>query len=189
MFVAFVVAWAEFTAGAEVIDWSEIPDLLEIRMETGAKGDFYKSCEFNDEADSNEQIVSYLNSEDWESAAASAEVRLQACPVDITMHMYAAIALAQLRRVSEAQQHTDWYRGLIVSVLDSGDGKTPENAFVTISVDEEYAVLRALGLRVTSQSLAGDRDRFVVTDEAGDEHVIYFYPELHWKRMSKMFGD
>ena len=67
------------------------------------------------------------------------------------------------------------YSGLIGSVLKTGDGKTQESAFVTISVDEEYAILYALGLQRRSQSLVGNRDRFLVTNDSGDEHVIFFF--------------
>ncbi len=188
--IAPLCAWADDSAEKEPIDWSETPDFLELRMDIGSSDDYLASCEFYEETDTNEQIISHMEEEDWESATAALESRLQACPVDITLHMYAAFVLEELDRVEESQHHIQWFEGLMDSILESGDGRTSETAFVTISVSEGYAVMRAFGLQPKSQALTGDlRDQFVATDEAGEEHVIYFYPELHWERLSKMFGD
>jgi len=187
-----LVAMAAFgphsVAGQEKIDWSRLPDFSALRQEIGESTDFYSRCESNEQPESNKQIVAHLNSENWEAAARSAEARLQACPVDIEMHFYASIALEELNRVGEAQHHIDWRNGLIDSVLASGDGRMPETAFVTISVNEEYAILRAFGLTPKSQALVGNRDQFVVTDRSGEESEIFFYPELHWKRMEALFS-
>jgi len=175
--------------GEDAIDWSQMPDFGALRLQVGGRTDFYRICESSDEPDSNRQIVEYLEVEDWEAAARSARARLQNCPVDIETHSYAGYALERLDRVPEAQQHIDWYNGLLDSVLDSGDGRTADTAFVTISVREEYAVIRAFRLTPKSQSLVGNRDLFVVTDETGEELEIYFFPELHWKRMEEMFSQ
>ena len=188
LFSVVAILWPYWAAGQEVVDWSQLPDFIALRQEMGESADFYSTCESNEQPESNKQIIAHLKSEDWEAAARSAEVRLQACPVDIEMHAYASAALEKLDRGPEAQQHIDWYNGLIDSVLESGDGKTPETAFVTISVMEEYAILRAFRLKRKSQSLVGTRDLFVVTDSSDEESEIYFYPELHWKRMEAMFS-
>lgn len=187
--VAIALLTVTIAQAGETIDWSEAADFGQLRQTFGARDDFGGHCEFNDEPASTEQIVEHLKNNNWEAAATAAEGRLQACPVDIRMHMYAGIALDELQRAEAAQHHFTWYEGLTDSILATGDGHTAETAFVTISVDEEYVVLSAFRLTPKSQELVGDRDRFVVTDEAGDEHEIYFYPELHWRRFEKIFSD
>ncbi len=80
-----------------------------------------------------------------------------------------------------------WYRGLVESVLASGDGKSPQTAFTVISVGEEYAILRALNLRVESQALIeGHIDALTVEGEHG-ESTIYFNPAAHFRRLERAF--
>jgi hypothetical protein len=73
--------------------------------------------------------------------------------------------------------------------LRSGDGRSADSAYVTISIAEEYEVLSAFGLSAKSQSVVNGCDLFVVEDEDGEEHAIYFFPELHWKRLSELFPE
>jgi hypothetical protein len=69
-------------------------------------------------------------------------------------------------------------RGLINSILASGDGTTAETAMVVISVDEEYSVLRTLGFKRLRQALVeigGHKfDRFAVTDETGRDGTMFY---------------
>ncbi len=69
-------------------------------------------------------------------------------------------------------------RGLIDSILKSGDGKTPETAYEVITIAEEYAVLAELNLRRQRQALVRREDHSydVLTpkNEAGEEVTLYF---------------
>ena len=44
-------------------------------------------------------------------------------------------------------------KGLVKSILDSGDGKTQKTAYVVINTSEEYALTEWLGIHVNHQSL------------------------------------
>jgi hypothetical protein len=183
------VCASQLAAGEELTDWSELPNFDELRIERGARDDFEEKCGFDGSADSENPTLSFLKNEDWESAAKSAEKRLQLCPVDIRFHLYMGTALKNLERESQADIHFAWYEGLIESILKSGDGRTVESAFVTISIDEEYRILSVYGLRMTGQAVIDGCDRLEVTDEEGNSHAIFFYPELHWARLAKMFPE
>ena len=70
-------------------------------------------------------------------------------------------------------------RGLIDSILKSGDGKSEESAFVVIQVAEEYSMLRVLGLRPSIQALIHAQghsyDRFQTkSNDTGQEVVVFF---------------
>ena len=45
--------------------------------------------------------------------------------------------------------------GLVKSVLGSGDGKSPETAFVVIGIDEEYSVMAAWHISAHSRARGG----------------------------------
>jgi len=71
--------------------------------------------------------------------------------------------------------------------LATGDGKTPQTAYVTISIPEERAILNFLRLTMVSQALVNDhyRDRFETVSQEGIKQVIYFFPEAHYARLAK----
>ena len=176
--------------GNDTRDWSMLPNFDEIRIERGGRDDFIELCGVGGRVDSDDPTMTYFANEDWEAMAASAAARLESCPVDIQFHLAMAFAMQKLGRDSEAKVHEAWYEGLIDSILASGDGRSSDSAFVTISIAEEYEVLSAFGFAPKSQSLTEDqRDRFVVTDKEGNEHVIYFFPKFHWYRLAKIFGN
>jgi len=49
---------------------------------------------------------------------------------------------------AKADLHKPIYLGLINSILAKGDGNSPETAYTVITIEEEYAVMRALGFAV-----------------------------------------
>jgi hypothetical protein len=52
---------------------------------------------------------------------------------------------------AKADLHKAIYVGLINSILAKGDGNSPETAYSVITIEEEYAVMRALGFTVWGQ--------------------------------------
>lgn len=70
-------------------------------------------------------------------------------------------------------------RGIMDVIVKSGNGKKPETAFHTISLDEEYAILRGvLGYEIgknNSRTIDGRiYDLFVVSNASNDTTVMYF---------------
>src|SRR5262245_24672571 len=156
-------------------------DFTRLRTEYGDRNDFFDVCE----RDRPLKRLSELADQDlWEEVAAVSGQWLRQCPVDIDAHLINATALKELGRVAESQHHVRWFRGLVDSILASGDGRTPQTAFVVISVLEEYSLLRALRLRPTSQSLApGFIDALSVVSEKGSAGTVYFNPAAHFRRL------
>jgi len=76
--------------------------------------------------------------------------------------------------------------GLVQSILDSGDGKTPESAYQVINISEEYMVLLYLGLKRTGQALVQKDgktfDRLEVQDAQGAISEIHFDVSLFFRR-------
>lgn len=118
---------------------------------------------------------------------------LASCPVVERVHMWAYGDAKQLGDSTRMEMHKRWYQGLIKSVLKTGDGKTPETAWKTISVAEEYAVLQYFGLARGAQALVMHPvvvDKLTAKPTAGGDPVdLYFNPELHFARLARELGE
>lgn len=87
-----------------------------------------------------------LNSKDFAEAVKNADAVLDGDFVDLDAQFVDYIAYKELNDTDLAALHEFIFRGLLQSITDSGDGKTPETALQVIEVHEEYVVLRTLGL-------------------------------------------
>ena len=94
-----------------------------------------------------------------------------------------------LREVRALEHMLD--KGLVESVLTSGDGRSPETAWVVISVPEEYAILRALRARQVSQTLLEDQrvDAVEVETRNGERVTVYFSPRAHFQRLRRQLDQ
>src|SRR5436190_5202584 len=90
---------------------------------------------------------------DCESAIKQGEAILEKNYVYIDAHMVLGTCHRRLGQAAQAEHHSATARGLIQAIAASGDGKTPETAFVVISVGEEYVLLMTRGLKKTQQAL------------------------------------
>lgn len=86
-------------------------------------------------------------------AAKQAESALEKNYVDVNAHMVAFVAHRELKNEEKAKLHRTWADGLLESIKAGGDGKSAETAWHVISTSEEYALMRAMNLRPTGQSL------------------------------------
>lgn len=167
-------------------DWTETPDYGQLRQTMGWAEDFYDKCETDRPT---REMVEDMNSEKWEAAAFIGARWLSQCPVDMRVHYYTGIALSESGRESEAEHHFRWFQGLMESVIESGDGRSPETAFETISIGEGYDLLYFSGLRRVRQALVREPvlvDLITATNEDGEEFSIYLNPAAHFYRLSKM---
>jgi hypothetical protein len=73
--------------------------------------------------------------------------------VHMEAHKIAAFCLKNVGNEEEARREYAMFLGLFSSVLKSGDGKSPETAFVVIAVDEGYSVLETASLTPVKQAL------------------------------------
>jgi hypothetical protein len=126
-----------------------------------------------------------LQSKDFAGALKDAGSVLDQQYVNMDAHFVAFVAERELGDAAKADFHRTVFRGLIDSIRNSGDGKSPEKAWVVISVHEEYVVLRALGLRPSGQSLVGQNghmyDVMKAKDEDGNEETFYFNTDIPMK--------
>lgn len=170
-------------------DWSASPDFTGLRTAWGWSDSFRDNCEVGRPLS---DIVGKMNQDQWSDAAAIGQNWLAQCPVDIRVHYFTAISLAELGETEKAEHHFRWTEGLMDSVVTSGNGETPETAYKTISVPEGYDALYLFGLEVKNQSLITDPvmlDLIVAVNENGQEFAIYFNPAAHFARLYELFNQ
>ena len=160
-------------------------DFDALRAAYGRRIDYHRRCE--------QTLPAKAWNEAWQAKDAAraydiASTWLVACPVVESAQMWAYVSAKSLGDEARADMHLRWLRGLIGSVLRTGDGKTPETAWKTISVAEEYAVIDALRMHTERQALVMKPvplDKMTVRPAAGGDTVdLYFNPELHFVRLS-----
>ena len=85
--------------------------------------------------------------------------------VYISPDTHAAVSQAyrELGDTQKAEFHKAVYLGLINSIIGDGDGKAPESAYHVVTTEEEYAVIRALGLSVWGQEIVSHGGRWYET--------------------------
>ena len=108
---------------------------------------------------------------------------LQRNYLNVDAHLAAAVACDALGDMTCRVHHEYVARGILDSIMRSGDGKTLETAWVVISVPEEYAVAAVLGVRVIGQEVVrrGERyyDRLTVRDlDTNAERELFFDIDL-----------
>jgi hypothetical protein len=115
---------------------------------------------------------------DCESVIKQGDAILEKNYVYIDAHMVLSTCHRRLGQAAQAEHHTATARGLIQAIAATGDGKSPETAFVVISVGEEYVILATRGLKRVQQSLVSkdghSYDLMTVQNRSGETEQVYF---------------
>jgi len=125
-----------------------------------------------------------LRNQNYDDAIKNADIVLKANYADIDAHYVEYIAYRELKNPDLSDIHGFIFRGLLKSITDSGDGKSPDTAFQVIEVHEEYVLLHAMGVGLPKQqSLLKDKghsfDKISFDDpQSGEEKVIYFNVDI-----------
>jgi hypothetical protein len=156
-------------AGDQPIDWAAL------RLAYADSAEFDLMGSRTDEART--AMFQALNAADYKAALVQAGKVIDQDYVDIDAHVVADLADQRLGEAAAAKRQHDIVLGLLRSVR-TGDGSTPATAFSVISVGEEYAVMRAFAMKVTSQALIRDGghsyDQLNVTDSDGKPRSFFF---------------
>ena len=115
---------------------------------------------------------------DWQGLLDAANKVLDVSYVDGEAHLAAGAAYYMLGKSAEAEREQTIAVAIFKSMMRNGDGKSPEQAFVVISVLEEYQLMAARRRRVVGQRLvnvAGHAyDVIDATEPDGDTVTFYF---------------
>jgi len=134
------------------------------------------------EADSDEikRLFSLLNDKKFDEVLKKVNQILEKVFVDAELHYIAFVANSESGNKEKAEFHKAVIRGLLDSIQENKHGSSEEDAFVVISVHEEYTFLMFSNMHVTKQSLSHkdghSYDIMVCTDtkDKGREVTAYF---------------
>ena len=99
--------------------------------------------------------------------------------MSLEAHMIGVLCSGQAGDFEREDLHRYMVEGLMTSIENSGDGKSQESAFQTISTSELRGFVRLKGLQVLDQSIVYDNkgiyDKMQVRDpESGEEYPLFF---------------
>lgn len=143
-----------------------------------------------EEDDLIEAMWTAVDASDFNQALDLANQALALNEVSPRAHTGAYYAYDGLGKKAEAKYHRYVASGIIDSILASGDGKSPETAYVVIAVPEEYVLLSVLGVKVDLQQwdeIEGHNYDFfnVVDKKTNEKSMIYFNIDIPWDWLSE----
>ncbi len=138
-------------------------------------------------------LVRAMGANDADRVAAIANDIIARDYTDIDAHAALSTVLERRGQRDEAAFELAVANGLLASIEQSGDGMTPETAFVVIGIAEEYSLLGAKGLQVAKQSLLqterGPVDALDVVNPTNNERsTVYFNVSRLFAAMSRLGG-
>lgn len=137
-------------------------------------------------------MLKALNEKEFQQALQSAQTILEKNYVDLDAHFACRIAYKELGDSDKASFHDFVLRGLLRSLMTSGDGKSPETAFQVISITEEYIVLDMLNLVTKDQKLVGLNTHqydvmTAVHRETKEVLTVYFNVDIPFNWLNRQF--
>ena len=143
-----------------------------------ADGENYNPYDTVEETLQGIMIKAFTEKNDCASAQKLAQEILEKNYVNIDAHMMLDLCFQQLEQPQQAKHHELMVHGLINSIIVTGDGKTPQTAFVVISIPEERSVLSMFGVKAVRQALIDVEnhkiDRITVATKSGGSEDIFF---------------
>ncbi len=159
---------AKVLSGDLNIDWREL------RLDA-VVADVVGSFDWHE---ANSAGVAAFNAGDYNKALLKAQEIIQHDVANGDGHFLAFVALKHLEKPNEAAHEKLIVDKILQSILTSGDGKTADTAWFTVSTTEEYFVLRQLGLSPKSQALVKQGghsfDKMTVVGQDGKETTLWF---------------
>ena len=125
-----------------------------------------------------DSLFSMMNMGQYAEAAVMGAGYLDKNPSEIAIYHYTGLAYMNSGNYLKADEYFHKYYGFITSILATGDGKSPESAYIVISANEEYTLMEYMGLRVSQQLLTEQKNQYfdVLTGitRSGEERQVYF---------------
>jgi hypothetical protein len=137
-------------------------------------------------------LIRAMAANDLERVATIANEIIARDYTDIDAHSALAAVLERRGQTEQAAFERTVADGLLRSIEQSGDGMTPETAYVVIGVAEEYSFLGATQVQVARQSLLqtdrGPVDALEVVAPNGERHTVYFNVSRLFSAMTRLGG-
>ncbi|MBN1379203.1 MAG: DUF4919 domain-containing protein [Gammaproteobacteria bacterium] len=137
-------------------------------------------------------VLGALSINDCDRGLASASDLLDLNFVSLTGHYAAMVCNLKLNMEETSRYHQYILKGLMESIGNSGDGRSPESAYIVISASELKTFIQLIGLKIESQSLLSQNDKTfevmrVSHPDTGDEFDMLFDVSIPAAKSFKYF--
>ncbi len=166
-------------------------DFAKLRMAFTATKDYsYNGLDSKERS----KMSNLVSDKDYKGALKAAEKILKSEYVNLNAQYVAYVANTELKNTDKAEFHKAVLLGLLSSIKQNNDGLSVATPYYVITIEEEYAVLRFLGLMMKSQSLqhadGHTFDVFTVVDgKTKKESKLYFNIDRVWKAETELFSN
>jgi tetratricopeptide (TPR) repeat protein len=125
-----------------------------------------------------DSLHSMLSREQYAEAAGLGSEWLEKNPSVISIYYRTGMSYLNAGNYPKAEEYFHKYHGFITSIIATGNGLSPESAYIVISTSEEYTVMDYLGYKVSGQLLTEQDDNYfdILTGitPSGEEKQVYF---------------
>lgn len=132
-----------------------------------------------------------LEANDCAAATAKAKASLAIDYTNFALHGFLSECLARAGDPKGASREDAIRKGLLDSLLGSGDGKSVKTAYVVVTMSEERAILAINGVTEEEQALitsdGREFDQITGPDEKGQKHTLFFDVSAPFTGLNRMF--
>lgn len=169
-----VIGAVGFASAREPLDPPGVDDFTRVRM-TWSKEDWVQP--YWEVAAGRNAIYESFEGKKFGDVIKRSTLWLRRFPIDAPVHWMLAQAMKAEADFEGFSRHMYWYRGLLSSLHESGDGVNPATAIKVVALREEYFFVRDIGGTVVSQELVeidGVSFHKVRADLGAETKVLYF---------------
>ncbi|MEW6997850.1 DUF4919 domain-containing protein [Colwelliaceae bacterium BS250] len=133
-----------------------------------------------------EQMFSYVEAKDWSDCLIVAEQILASNYVSFNGHYGAMACSFESDKKSAGLHHREVLSYLLDAMWQSGDGRGPNSALVSLSTTEIYGFLKLTGFQVLKQSMFEFKKLSyelvrVIDPDSNEEFDLFFNNSIQWQ--------
>jgi hypothetical protein len=140
-----------------------------------------------------EEFKKHYQKEEYEKALPFVLKMIAKNPMDVQMTFKALVCYHYMKDEENKAKMNTRYENILLTIIESGDGKTAATAFVVMKVSDEYELMNNMQVQNTMQSLvqdpAGPCDMMTLKPNDLGLEKLYFNVSKLFESMSKMFKD
>jgi hypothetical protein len=173
-----MLAGVIFISGYSIADQPKDPSAEVIAKYTKLRWEVFDQKGYTPDWSHNaerEALLDMLEQGSFDEFLKASEEWLKKISIDIQIHDARAHVFRLNGDFRESMRSALAYTGLLASIMNESDGKTPVSAFQVTSIREIYAVIEEMGLERTEQKLLpSGHDMLTCRNEEGNEVILYF---------------
>lgn len=137
---------------------------------------FYEPASMHDDR---EEMFDLIKVQDYYGALIRGKLAFEQDPLDLKTLFGLYLCHQNLLNLREAENYQFLYYALIGTILNTGSGKNPDEAFVIMNISDEYEIISSLGKDIKKhKTIKGDTDCF--SFKKGDDKVLNKIKRLYF---------